>query len=264
MSWIESHIDLGEHPKLLELCFQLTLKKHEAMGHLHLLWHFAMKYASEDGDLSKYNPRSICLAVGWEKDQDTFINGLRETGWIEKKGFKIHDWDEYTLHYKLSLERAERQREQARERVREWRRRRSNANVTHSNKNVTQCYADTLPNHTLPNIKTKTKEYSSEVSPIPTEPLSPIFLTFKTNGTQKEWAMTEKRLLELKELYPGIDVVLELKKAKDWCDRETNRRKTVKGMERFINSWLGRAQNSFHPNKSELTPKGIPEWQKTK
>lgn len=124
------------------------IKPYEAVGHLHLLWHFCLKFAERTGDLSRYNPRVICEAVGWDKDIDTFVNALRETGWIEKSGFKIHDWDDYTLHYHLSLQKREVQRDQVRERVRSWRDRRSNASVTLGNADVTQCNAPTLPDHT--------------------------------------------------------------------------------------------------------------------
>lgn len=96
MAWIESHIDIGDHPKITELCFELMIKKHEAVGHLHLLWHFTMKYAWRDGDLRRFTPRVICQAVGWDKDPDAFINALRRTGWLEPDTYQIHDWLEYS------------------------------------------------------------------------------------------------------------------------------------------------------------------------
>jgi hypothetical protein len=95
MAWIESHIDMGDHPKVSELCFLLMIKKHEAIGHLHLLWHFTMKYAWRDGDLRRFTPRVICHAAGWDKDEATFINALRDSGWFEKDSYQVHDWLEY-------------------------------------------------------------------------------------------------------------------------------------------------------------------------
>lgn len=146
-AWIESHIDLAEHPKLLDLCFALQIKKYEAIGHLTLLWHFALKFAPEDGDLGRFTARSICQAVDWDKDEETLFRNLRETGWLEKDGVKIRNWDQYTAHFNMLRERTERQREQVKTRVQEWRDRRSNAHVT-------QCNAHTKPNLT----KQKDKE----------------------------------------------------------------------------------------------------------
>lgn len=95
MEWIESHTNLGEHPKVTELAFNLMIRRHEVIGHLHLLWHFTMKYAWRDGDLSRFSAKTICHTIGWENDPNTFINALRETGWLEKDGIVIHDWKHY-------------------------------------------------------------------------------------------------------------------------------------------------------------------------
>ena len=143
MAWIESHIDLGEHPKLQELCFALNLKKHEVIGHLHLLWHFTMKYAWRDGDLRRFSARVICQAVGWERDHDTFIRSLQETGWLDKDSLVVHDW----LHYAGKL---------VKDRLYNESRRNTSFNDVNDRKT-----SATLPNPTLPNLtepKTKTKD----------------------------------------------------------------------------------------------------------
>ena len=47
-----------------------------------------------------------------------------------------------------------------------------------------------------------------------------------------------------KELYPAVDILQELKKMKGWLDSNPTKRKTKRGISRFINSWLARAQDS--------------------
>ena len=44
--------------------------------------------------------------------------------------------------------------------------------------------------------------------------------------------------------YPAADVRQELKKMAAWCDSNPTRRKTRRGIERFINNWLSRTQDS--------------------
>ena len=44
-------------------------------------------------------------------------------------------------------------------------------------------------------------------------------------------------------LYPAIDVMQELRKMKDWCDSNPAKRKTKRGVKRFISGWLMRAQD---------------------
>lgn len=43
--------------------------------------------------------------------------------------------------------------------------------------------------------------------------------------------------------YPAVDVKQELKKMAAWCDSNPTRRKTKRGIERFINNWLSRTQD---------------------
>lgn len=51
-------------------------------------------------------------------------------------------------------------------------------------------------------------------------------------------------------LYPAVDVMQELRKMVGWCDSNPSNRKTRKGVKRFINSWLSRAQDRA-PKKSQ-------------
>ena len=46
-----------------------------------------------------------------------------------------------------------------------------------------------------------------------------------------------------KETYPAVDIEYELRKMVAWCDSNPTKRKTKRGVERFINSWLAREQD---------------------
>lgn len=55
------------------------------------------------------------------------------------------------------------------------------------------------------------------------------------------------RLSEVEEwcrLYPAVDVNCEIGKMRGWCLGNSTRRKTVRGVDRFIHSWLARAQDA--------------------
>lgn len=58
-----------------------------------------------------------------------------------------------------------------------------------------------------------------------------------------------------RELYPAVDIMQELRKMKGWCDSNPERRKTKRGIRRFINSWLSRQQDTGGRNvgKSNYT-----------
>jgi hypothetical protein len=92
--WIESHIELGEHPKVYELCHRLEIRKPEAVGLLHLLWHFVMKFAWRDGDLRRFTPTMLVRALDWRGDAEGLISALQQSGWLDND-MKVHDWLDY-------------------------------------------------------------------------------------------------------------------------------------------------------------------------
>ena len=61
--------------------------------------------------------------------------------------------------------------------------------------------------------------------------------------TQKHWNLPQEKLNEYKQTYnSGLDVEAELRKASQWLLDNPAKRKTAKGMPRFLNGWLGRTK----------------------
>ena len=135
MPWIESHDALGNHPKTFRLVNQLNISVQQAVGAVHLLWHFALKYALDSGNLERFGEFAIARGSCWDGDPGRFVNALRDAQFICAGGcgkkdcheaeqatkFFVHDWTEYTLHYMASLERRERNLTLLRERVSRFR-----------------------------------------------------------------------------------------------------------------------------------------------
>ena len=78
-----------------------------------------------------------------------------------------------------------------------------------------------------------------------------IWIEIVTKGGSM-YPVTEDYVKQLKETYPKADVEQELRSMASWCDANATRRKTQKGMKRFINSWLNRARPRY-----ERQPKKI-------
>lgn len=76
------------------------------IGHLHLLWWWALEIAP-DGDLSPFDREDLADAAGWTGDADVLITALIDCGPGDSFGFldledgalSLHDWQEYGGRY---------------------------------------------------------------------------------------------------------------------------------------------------------------------
>jgi hypothetical protein len=66
-------------------------------------------------------------------------------------------------------------------------------------------------------------------------------LEFPTAGPVKTWGLSAALLAELREAYPGVVVLEECRRALQWV--RTNQLRTAKGMPKFLNAWMARAQD---------------------
>lgn len=92
MAWIESHTTLARHPKTLRLAKLLNVAVPTAIGHLHLLWWWALEYAP-DGSLAAFSAEEIALACMWDGDAAQLRTSLQKSGFVERS--QIHDWQDY-------------------------------------------------------------------------------------------------------------------------------------------------------------------------
>lgn len=76
----------------------------------------------------------------------------------------------------------------------------------------------------------------------PSEPESPTVIELPLN-TGKSHLVTQAFVDEMAVLYPAVDVNQELRTMRGWLLTNQAKRKTSKGIGRFINSWLSRCQD---------------------
>jgi hypothetical protein len=93
MPWIESHTSLARHPKTLRLARILGIAVPAALGHLHLLWWWAIEYAP-DGDVGRFDAGDLALACMWEGDETALLPALQRAGFVDQDG-NLHDWHDY-------------------------------------------------------------------------------------------------------------------------------------------------------------------------
>lgn len=100
MAYIESHQDLRTHPKVKRLARLLDVHKAQAIGHLQMLWWWALDHAF-DGNCGSYDSFDLSDAAEWGGDPDTFVKALMECGPGDEAGFldmdwTLHSWGKYT------------------------------------------------------------------------------------------------------------------------------------------------------------------------
>jgi len=94
MAWIPSYQELARHPKTKKLSRLLDVSLPATLGHLHLLWWWALDY-TDDGQLSRYEPADIAEAMQWEGDPAVLLDALVASGFVDGD-LHIHDWEFYT------------------------------------------------------------------------------------------------------------------------------------------------------------------------
>ena len=125
----------------------------------------------------------------------------------------------------------------------------SHVTVTQQNKNKSKRRVDkdldidkNLEKET--DLEANNKTSCSEQSE-PAHELADVEPVILNDGT--EWRPDIDLYDEYKKLYPAVDIDEEFRKMRAWCLSNSKKRKTKSGVKRFVNSWLDRAQNSYHP-----------------
>jgi len=72
------------------------------------------------------------------------------------------------------------------------------------------------------------------------DPLPPdrVVMSFPTK--KNDWPLTEHKLKEYEDTFSTINVMDHLKRARQWLIDNPDRRKTERGMPKFLSGWLGR------------------------
>lgn len=90
--------------------------------------------------------------------------------------------------------------------------------------------------------KEKDKDLKDSCPEAKSAPASPPAISFVLNDGSM-YDITENDVVIYQQLYPGIDVMQNLRKIVGWCDANPKNRKTRAGAKRFVNAWLSREQD---------------------
>ena len=87
---------------------------------------------------------------------------------------------------------------------------------------------------------------------VDTTPTAQILITILLNDGS-EYGIEEEYFNQMKKLFPGVDVMAELRKMSAWAINNPTKRKTKSGIKRFIGTWLSSAQDNATKTSSART-----------
>lgn len=232
----------ADNPKTKRLARALGVETWGACGVLELLWHFTAKHAIK-GDIGRWSDQEIADAIDWKDDSEKFVKTLVETGWLDlckDHRLLVHDWEDH-----------------ADESVKKTLKNRSEDFAKHSGKVKKRSARLSFPSLAKP--KPSQASLCSEPQAASEPPDLEVVMSFETVGEgPKIWGLAQAKLDEYQQSYPGIDALAECRKALQWSRDNPTKRKTAKGMPKFLSGWLSRAQDSGRPamanGQHELRP----------
>ena len=86
-------------------------------------------------------------------------------------------------------------------------------------------------------------------------PPEPLLVFHVVGKGPKTWGLPHDLVDELQASYPGVDVFAECRAALSWCRSNPERRKTARGMPRFLDAWMRRVQER---GGARASPNGAP------
>lgn len=260
-----------------------------ARGVLELLWDSCY----ECGDDYVGTAEDIESLIGWVGEPGMVARGLAEAGMPEGVGFiemvegdaarpryRVHDLWHHAPDYVAKRHRRELQRHQKEKPVLDRQTapnggQRSPCPDWQDGVDVTPAPAPALaPAPARKNGSPEPQRDSvpangnarAEIAPRVRAEDGPVILTFPTVGTGgPEWRLRRVQVEEWQALFPGLDVVAECRHALAWVQASPGRRKTAKGMPKFLVAWFTRSvdrrgSGGAVPHKAAANEGNLTDW----
>ena len=111
-----------------------------------------------------------------------------------------------------------------------------------SDKEMLQCNAHVTNGNTEIDIDKEIDKKNISTEHNGSEPEPEPIITLPLN-TGEEYPLFQCDIDEFAELYPAVDILQAMRGMKGWLNTNPARRKTKRGIRRFINSWIAREQD---------------------
>jgi hypothetical protein len=118
-------------------------------------------------------------------------------------------------------------------------------------KNVLGSFRERSAPYNEVDIEVELLNHKNDLSAEP-QAASPVFITLTLND-KSEHPITQDDVAYWKSIYPYLNVEQEFRAMKGWLTGNPGKRKTARGINRFINGWLERSQNRGNGTQNATT-----------
>lgn len=265
--------------KFKALKSSLDLPAWQVKGLLESIWHLAAQHTPR-GDIGRLTDKQIAISIEYAGDATAMVRALVECGFLDAHPqcrLVVHDWADHCPEFV----RRRVMRSRMDWAVNDCAPDLSGQIPTNPDKSrhdaTNPAMVEQIPtcpdlsgnvclnlyqnqnqnqNQNLNQDQHQEKEgtYCAESSADSTPPVppEPPLLVFPTEGKTKTWDFCQSNLDSLAQAFPSIDILAEARKALGWLMANHDRRKTARGMSKFLYGWLSRANNSG--NAARLQP----------
>lgn len=233
---------LFSHRKFTRLSRMLGAP-YKAAGVLEVIWH----HAYQDGDPRVGTSEDVEFMVGWDGEPGACVAALVDAGFLDRDEageLSVHDLEHHAPEYVKARARKERQRSRQRDEAGTEPNPSRDATVTVTGRDR-DCHPTPAPAPAPAPLDDESSTSDETVGPEPEADSGPsAVLSFPVTGKNGgTWPLSQAYLGELQTAFPALDILAEARKARAWIVGNPSRRKTPRGMTRFLYGWMERCQN---------------------
>jgi hypothetical protein len=255
--WFRHYAGMMRDEKLVSV----AVRSKQSVERVVWVWGAILESAAEINDGGRYDFDAGEAAYFLRCDEDELagiVGGLQSLGRIDNG--VIAKWSDRQFDSDGSKERQRRYRERQKglgvvqERVGDAGSREGDVTQTSRDGDVTLQETDTDTDTDSSDANASSSPESAKAAPV----LSPVVIDLPCVSGEN-YQVRETDVSEWEPAFPAVDIRQQLAVMRSWLNANQTRRKTRKGMRRFIVSWLERQQNSGHSqspqNRATAPPK---------
>lgn len=219
----------------------IARKSGQNIGTVVSIWAALLEFASQAenrGSASGFDCETVDALYGYEDGTtETVCNAMKRHGLLSETHV-IVSWSKR----QVKREREDNSNERVK-RYRESKKVNDSSSKGDSNASVTPVQRQETP-RTEQNRTDKKEDMSEKPKPVSLD--SSISLPCEDGS---EYVYPAKYLSDALKAYPLVDIKSQASKARAWLEGNPTRKKTRRGMTKFLNGWLSRAQGDAEKNK---------------